>query len=150
MTADIYDDICAFNAMAEKMGDRLIDLESRGRRSNLIFHGIPEVDGEACKSVICKLINEHCKMTISINQIQRAHRIGATKAGKIRPLIVLFVNWSDKEAVRENRRCLPQGIYCTNDEPYEVRQAKKKLQPDVAAAHARGDKCHIAFPEGLF
>ena len=105
--------------------------------------------GEACKELICRIINDHCKVPITLNQIQRAHRLGGAKAGKIRPLIVLFVNWSDKEAVRENRNNLPEGIYCKNDEPFEVREAKRKLKPDVAAAQARGDKCHIAFPARL-
>ena len=149
LTADICDDICSFNNLIERMGEKLIDQESRGRRSNLLFHGIPEEFGEACKEKICQLIIEHCKIPMTLNQIQRAHRIGGEKVGKIRPLIVLFVNWSDKEAVREKRKSLPEGIYCTNDVPYEVRQAKKSLQPDVAAAHARGDRCHVAFPARL-
>ena len=32
---------------------------------------------------------------------------------------------------------------------YEVREAKRRLQPDVAAAYARGDRCHIAYPARL-
>ena len=150
ITAGVCDDLCHFNNIIEKLGEKIIDLESRGKRNNYIFHGVKEKDGESCKHVVHRLISEHCNIKGSVDQvIQRAHRIGAERAGKIRPLIALFVNWNDKEIVRENKRNLPEGIYCTDDEAYEVREARRKLQPEVAAAYARGQRAWIAYPARL-
>ena len=37
LTADMYDDLCAFNNLVEKMGEKLIDQESRGAQKQHYF-----------------------------------------------------------------------------------------------------------------
>ena len=151
LTAGNCEDICSFSMIQEKLQEKIIDLEARQRRSNLIFHGVQEEFGETndmSKQIAYRLIREYCQITDTI-VIQRAHRIGAPRAGKIRPLIVLFLDWSDKERVKEKKKSLPQGMYCTDDVPLEIREAKRKLQPEVQAAIARGDRCWVAWPARL-
>ena len=151
LTAGNCEDVCNFNMIQEKLAEKIIELEARARRSNLIFHGVKEEAGETqerSRQIALQLIREHCGIAETV-VIQRAHRIGALRAGKTRPLIVLFLNWSDKEAVKEKKKSLPEGVYCTDDVPFEIRDAKRKLQPELAAAYARGDRCWIAWPARL-
>ena len=91
-------DLEHFNRMMEKMGEKIIDLEARGRRNNGVFHGVPEELNEDSDKLAERICKEYCKTDI---RVQRAHRLGASHRGKIRPLIVLFLDYQDKELVKK-------------------------------------------------
>ena len=62
-----------------------IDLESRSRRNNLIFRGLLEVlNYENCEEIVKNFICVHLDMNGDNMCIQRAHRIGSVKTGRVR------------------------------------------------------------------
>ena len=139
-------DLEHFSRMMELVGQKILDLEARGRRNNGVFHGIPEEEGEDSDKLAEKLCKEYTKTDI---KVQRAHRIGAGKYGKIRPLIVLFLDYKDKELVKKCKSNMPRGVYFQDDIPKEVRDCRLILQREVNEAHLRGQKAWISYPARL-
>ena len=91
---------------------RLIDLEARSRRQNLIFRNIPEPDEESweqCEINLVSFIKDTMKLGDEANDIvfQRVHRLGKTKRGvapngqpwRPRPIIASFRDDKIKEKV---------------------------------------------------
>ena len=115
---------------------------------NVIFHGVPETDGEDCIKLAKQIIKEKMQIDGDI-KIQRAHRNGPRRQGSHRPMIVLFLDYQDRETVRLAKKRLPMGMHLTEDMSIEVRNARKELQADVAAAYAQGQRVHIAWPARL-
>ena len=132
----------------ERYEDKIIDLDARGRRKNLIFHGVPEKDGEDTTALAKKIIKEHMKIDDEI-KLQRAHRSGPKRQGSHRILIMLFLDYQDRERVRMCKKMLPDHMHLTEDMSLEVRTARRELQPDVNAAYAAGHRVHIAWPARL-
>ena len=58
---------------------RLIDLEARSRRNNLIFTNIPEPQGESnqmCENTLCDFLGRYMGLEVSGIVFQRVHRLG--------------------------------------------------------------------------
>ncbi|GFS10038.1 SH3 domain protein [Elysia marginata] len=140
-----------------KAEERVVDQEARLRRNNLIFHGVPESDREECKSVVRNILKEKCRIE-RVDNVERAHRIGRRPRGatggshrKPRALIVRFNNYNERERerererVRETRRNLPSTISVTEDLPYEVRQARRQLIPEMLEAKRTGKAAWLAY-----
>ena len=53
--------------------ERVIDQEARGRRNNLLFHGVEENEGEDCVRRVKEMIKTKCKVNGEV-VIERAHR----------------------------------------------------------------------------
>ena len=133
-----------------------IDNESRMRRNNLLFHGIQEEKMENCT----KKIEHFLKNVLNITEpvaIQRAHRLGkplplnsvGKKAGRPRPIIVNFLDYRQREAIRAERSKLkhPHGI--SEDLPFQVRKARESLIPELKELKQRGKNCSIVWPARL-
>ncbi|KAK7886671.1 hypothetical protein WMY93_026292 [Mugilogobius chulae] len=60
----------------QEMHDKIVDLESRGRRNNLRIYGIPEEkEGKSVLDFVSDLFKTHIKLPEGVQlQIQRAHR----------------------------------------------------------------------------
>lgn len=87
-----------------KLESKLDDLENRSRRSNLVFFGVPDNSRKETWEESEKLIRDIYKETLSIDnvEIERAHRVGAFKDGKNRPIVAHFAGWKARENVRRN------------------------------------------------
>lgn len=87
-----------------KLEAKLDDLENRSRRSNLVFFGVPDNSRKETWEESEKLIRDICKETLSIDnvEIERAHRVGAFKDEKNRPIVAHFAGWKARENVRRN------------------------------------------------
>ena len=87
-----------------ELKEKTRDLEDRGRRQNLVFFNIPEVDGqEDCNEKVNKLLYKAGILDQDDNPMQfdRAHRLGARKKNvtRPRPIIVKFTFYKGKEFV---------------------------------------------------
>jgi hypothetical protein len=113
-----------FKKQTEQMSDKIVDLESRSMRENLIFYGIAEgtttqpkqngdqieqhepMDDQAASQVEnCEeLIKTFIKDVLEINpegiRFDRAHRLGSKFVHKPRPIVVKFHNYTDRERIR--------------------------------------------------
>ena len=85
-----------------------IDIESRPRRDNLLFWGIPEVRKEDCIADVSDFLEEKLGLDGEAICIQRAHKIGRVqrrnvigRSVRIRhsPLIALFRDYQDVELI---------------------------------------------------
>ena len=90
--------------------DKVIDLQARSMRDNLLFFNMPENKGENTTEIIHEILETKLGIEDARDKvkIERSHRIGKKRAGnnKPRPIVVKF-NWhQDKEFVRINARKL--------------------------------------------
>ena len=143
------EDIVNCNNMMAMLEEKIVDLEARGRRGNLIIHGIPEGEsGPECKRMVQGFFRDQLKLGGAI-PVQRAHRLGTDQRRGPRPVIVLFVDYSDKERVKEARKMLPTGIFMTDDFAWEVRMARKDLQAEAKERQENGQRAWVAYPARL-
>ena len=89
----------------EKLQDQQ---EQYSRRNCLLIHGIAEEKEEITDEVIINTLNEKLDLDITLRDIERTHRIGELKKarGKIRPIIVKFVRYNDRNRVFRNKKKL--------------------------------------------
>ena len=147
--------IDGYRERMERLEERIIDQEARSRRNNLIFHGVQEKEGENCEQVVRELFRT-CRLEGN-PVIERAHRIGKVRGGSVigrqtgrsRPLIVRFLDFNDRQKVREVRKHLPQSIYVTDDLPREIREARQKLLPELNEVKRAGRQAWLAYPARL-
>ena len=92
--------------------NKAADLEDQSRRHNLIFYNIPEKEKgwEDCEKLLDNIIIRNNLYDYGGDgkspQMDRAHRLGKkdpSKPEKIRPVIVKFTHYNDKELVLNNR-----------------------------------------------
>lgn len=68
---------------------RLVDaIETRHRRKNLIFLGVPEVQNEDCTAAILDILHKKMLLNTSAADFNVCHRIGATNKDHHRPILV--------------------------------------------------------------
>ena len=147
----VTDDISVWKERVQKLEDRMIDQQARSRRNNLMFFGVKEEGGrEDCEKMVRDIIKD-IGVTGGV-AIERAHRnpTGVRPAGsKPRPLVCKFLDFKDKEAVKKNAKKLPRHIYVGDDLPKEIREARKRLMPDLKKAQAEKKNAFIVFPARL-
>ena len=135
---------------------KCIDNEAKSRRSNLLFFGIPEQSGEKCDAVLSTFFKEKLGLTQPI-VIQRAHRLGkpisrnmiGKSANRPRPIIALFLDFQQREAVRTAARSklsasTPYGV--AEDQPLEIRRARKSVAAEVRELRSQNKKVTILYP----
>ena len=136
----------------ESVESQVIDLEARGRRNNLIIHGLDEEDGEDCRNVVNDFIHRGCHLDERV-VIERVHRIGKrrtrTSRPTARPMIVKFLDYQEKQMVKAGAKHIPKGMYMTDDFPHAVRQARKELAGELAEAWKKGLDSYIRYPAVL-
>jgi hypothetical protein len=117
-----------------------------------MFFGVKEEEGERCADKIrnfCKDVLEICDPDKIV--IDRAHRIGRKLADttinatpRIRPIVVKFHRFGDREMVRErgyqHRDRLKAGNFGVREQfPKEVAETRKKLYPVMDSERQKGN-----------
>lgn len=126
----------------QKLEDKTNDLEFRGLRENLLFHGIKELPSENCKEIIKTFISD----TLGIEEnivLDRAHRLGKPKSYGTRPIVAKFHSYNDRELVRitatekaEILKASDQGVGVQQTKA--VLQKRRDMQPLVEREKAAG------------
>ena len=156
-------------------------LEEFSRRDNLRMYGIPHSgdyeDYDACARAVSDVLNSvEGPKRWTPDDIARAHRVGQSRNGEPKPMIVKFSRWKDKIAILRNRKYRDDleknGVRVANDltknQARVVAEAKKegkvayfrkgklmvgpkrpdpRSYADVAAADDTGDRTHATTPE---
>ncbi|GFS19897.1 RING finger protein 40 [Elysia marginata] len=80
---------------------RLVEMENRMMRENLLFIGVQEERDENPEAKVAKIIQEKIGITQPI-EFERVHRIGSNyrSNGRPRTIVARFSRFKDKEAVR--------------------------------------------------
>ena len=91
-----------------KIDSKILDLESRSMRENLMFFGVDEEDGDDDNAEDCfdkikaflKEILDFGEGQARDKELDRAHRMGRKRDTAVRPIVVKFHRYSDREKVR--------------------------------------------------
>ncbi|MEW8544929.1 MAG: hypothetical protein AB2693_15495, partial [Candidatus Thiodiazotropha sp.] len=133
----------------QKVQDKLNDLEARSMRDNLLFLGIEETQAENCSEKVKKFCEDELQLThdtVDSIIIDRAHRIGKVKVGSVRPIVVKFNRYGEREMIRtkanEMRAALRNKHYTVKPQiPYDVMEKRKPLYSVFEAELAKGNRC---------
>ncbi len=122
--------------------DRVIDLQARSMRDNLIFYNISEKKDENVKEIIHDMLEkqlglEKAKENIKIDH---AHRLGKNiRSSKPRAIVCKFNYYPDKEQILANARKLKgTGIAVSEQFPDEIMKVRKRLYPVLKKAKQEG------------
>ena len=134
----------------ENFDSKLVDLEARSMRDNLMFYGIPEGgEHEDCE----KLVKGLCEKTLGMLRahelkFDRAHRVGSKSGAKVRPIVAKFHYYEEREYVRKIAFDCSEALKVANQGvgaqlPKSIRDAIKPLYP--AMKKAKDDGKNVKF-----
>lgn len=129
----------------ETLGIKVTDLESRSMRENLLFYGIQERgNDENCE----QLVKEFCADALKLGRaneltFDRAHRLGQKSGSKIRPIVVKFHYYAEREEVRKTSFNFAAQLKASNmgvgaQLPKDIRDARKPLYSVMKKAKDEG------------
>ncbi|XP_028169101.1 uncharacterized protein LOC114359055 [Ostrinia furnacalis] len=79
----------------------------RHRRKCLLFGGIPEDSKEDASAVICDILRARFNMSdITKSALKACHRLGSSRDGRPRPILVRFAEHSTKSSVWKKKTAL--------------------------------------------
>jgi chromosome segregation ATPase len=123
----------------ERMNNELVDLQCRTMRDNLIFYNIEELsETENCMKIIQSLCEDKLEIHEAV-EMDRAHRMGSITVGKIRPIVVKFRRYNQREMVRKNSNKLKGTKMAIGEQfPKSIQERRKVLVPIMKQARAEG------------
>ena len=74
--------VSEMSSKIENLEKSIDDQEQFSRRNCLLIHGISESDGENVDDIVINTVQDNMEITVSINDIDRTHRIGKKVAVK--------------------------------------------------------------------
>ena len=117
-----------------KLEAKVIDLESRSMRENLLFYGIPEGGPEEnCENLVKTLCAEKLEILEPHSLVfDRIHRLGNASHNKVRPIVAKFHYFKQREMVRQASYNHSASLKAANlgigiQWPQQVRDARKTL-----------------------
>ena len=122
--------VVSLSNTVEKLEYTADKMERYSRRNSILIHGLPEVKGEDTDSLVIETVKEKMGSDISSAHIDRTHRIGAPpkQSGKVRPVIVKFVQYNDRRKIYTNKNLL-KGTKVSITESPTVRRVAKLKEP---------------------
>lgn len=125
----------------------IVDLKSRSMRDNLIFYKIAEERDECCETKILEFIETKLGIANATTEIKlhRAHRIGAYRPDRTRPIVAKFAFYPEREKVRraaKNLKGTPYGL--SEQYPKEVMETRRRLIPVMKQARQEGKDAYLA------
>ena len=129
----------------DALDTKLTDLEARSMRENLMFYGIPEGgNNENCEELVKRVCTDIMQMQRTHEMtFDRAHRAGSRSGSKVRPIVVKFHYYSEREEVRKKSFDYTEQLKASNigigaQLPKEIRDARKPLYPAMKKAKSEG------------
>lgn len=118
---------------SSQTSSQVLDLTKRGMEQNLILFGIDnelEIQDakakepmfkpkERCKHSVLRFLKEVMNVDLEIEDIWKAHRVGAFKKDKMRP-VVIKASYAAKELILENIATLKGKKNCATDQTYFI------------------------------
>ena len=111
--------------------ERLLDIEYRQRRNNLIFEGVVDSEGELEADSILKIR----RVLRAIPGLDRSFKMdrcyrsdGRYKPSKTRRLLCVFNWYVDVQFILKHKKSLPKGIFVNEDLPEEWNDCRKILK----------------------
>ena len=133
----------------EEQKMRLIDLQSRQMRDNLIFHNIRDErdeDLELCYKKLADMMQDDMKIEDARSiRFDRVHRLGKYDASKTRPIIAKFCFFQERERVRKSAKNLEGTQYSVSQQfPKEIQARRKELVPTLKKLKNEGQNAYLS------
>ena len=126
-----------------QLKEKLLEIDFRQRRNNLLFEGITDEHGESdlrCIFKLCNALSRIPGLDVQNFRIDKCYRLdGPYKIGMTRRILCCF-NWQyDLQCVLKNRKMLPTGMFVSEDFPEEWADRRRILRPLFNAAKRKDD-----------
>ena len=131
-----------------EQNERLLDLQSRQMRDNLIFYNIPEErlePDEECTNKLYTFFEEDVKiMNSRLIKLDRVHRLGRYSPMKTRPIIAKFCHYQDREMVGKLAKNLDGTQYSISQQfPKEINARRKSLVLTLKSLKDEGYRAYM-------
>lgn len=133
-----------FQESVKNHASKLIDIEDRSRRSNVVIHGILEEPNETESDLKRKVITETLENRLGVKciSIGRIHRLGRT--GSKRPVIMFLQDYNEKVAIFKNVSKLKgSNIFVQNDYSHVTLKKRKLLWESAKHDKSLGKKVSL-------
>ncbi|CAC5376106.1 unnamed protein product [Mytilus coruscus] len=127
------------------MREDLLDTQIKSNIENLVFYNIPEKDDEDCIEESLVFCEQNLKMPNMRDSIQilKANRMG-NKGERIRPILVKFGSFKQREEVRKNGKNLKDTNFGISEQlPGEIQKRRKTLLPELKKLRDEGHKAYF-------
>lgn len=140
---------------------QVLDLTKRGMEQNLIIHGIDntmEIEDsrqenpmytsrERCKYAFIDFARKQLDVDVQIEDVWKAHRLGAHRPGKVRPMVVKLA-YAAKDLIMEHMGSLKgktnpktnQTFFISEQIPEGIAEAKKQVSSHLKTLRDENDK----------
>lgn len=129
----------------QKLNDKARYLENKGKKNNLILHGIKEIENN--RQELFNLIKDIMKgLNVDINsyEINNYYRLGKKHdEGKVRPILISFTSFLKKLEILKNKMKMPKHAYITEDFSKETIELRKNLQEQLKQEKQNGKDAFI-------
>lgn len=131
--------------MNSTLNNRVIDLQARSMRDNLIFYNLKESKDENTTEVVHSLIESHFGIEDAKSiRIDRSHRMGKQRGSKPWAIVAKFNYYPDKARLLASARKLKgTGIAVSEQVPEEIVAIRKSLYPEMKKGRDAGKKCKL-------
>ena len=129
----------------EELYERVLDIQTRAMRDNLLFNGIEEKDEENTKYVLHNFLNDQMKLEHYF-QFDRVHRLSrkTPNPSRPRPIVAKFVHYRDRETVRKFSKVLKATHFGVSEQfPFEI--VERRLWPKFSEAKRQGLRASLDF-----
>jgi len=141
----------ATNAFSVKYDEKLENLETHGRKLNLIFDGIPHKEGENCVQIVERIIHVNMNLRAMPNTVDIAHRIPNGSPGQHPSIIARFKTVTDKSRILQNRAALNESnIWVRQDLPKSILQRRNYLAKSLNSARKEDKSARLVKDKLLF
>lgn len=125
---------------------RLIDLEDRARRNNVIVFGVPESENETREDIEQKVVKNIFseKLGVMVSSVERIHRLGQKKQSRDRPVILKLYDFNEKVAIFKNCKKLKgTKISVSDDYSPETVEKRRLLWKSAQTEKGAGAKVNL-------
>lgn len=138
--------ITTLEKTVQKLEKKLVDLEDRSRRNNLIVYGIRERTDESVESLTKEVVDNvfSSVLRVNVSSVERIHRLGRKQPDKHRPVILKLMDYREKMSVLKNCSKLKgTSISVSEDFAPATRQIRKHLWNSTAEIRKTGVKVQL-------
>lgn len=144
----MHEEISLLKQELRDQKEKNIALEAYTRRENLIFRNVFETADDDPKKVILNMLRIDLEIDTSEMRFHAIHRIGKSRSGIARPIIVRFVCREDKDTVFSKRKLLKDSfghdkVYITLDYPKEIQKERAILIKAMKKAQSAGTRAKV-------
>lgn len=152
-----FDDVQTLRNTVSKLEERIDDADAYERRDTLLFSGsdIPAATtGENCGQLICSVVEEKLKLSISASVISIAHRVGKmpiTQGPDRRSIVVKLCRREIKRDILDAcRKFKPTGLFVNESLTpvrstimYILRKAKREFPNKISGSNSVDGKVFV-------